>query len=284
VSFSDFRDVRTLARPSEGLPAFTKAKPDVDRDEDFLDPYEAAQLNTNGLWVITLHSIAQCVARCDLSASAKWGASMVGDKDTDDPGAMMKIERFVREAVDAIRAVRRTPDTALTAAMLIALVVGGNITIFSVVYAILTKPARGVHAERLVTLESRLRTGPSGPAHTYPEYHYYATSSKTLRSLAGERFAHFTISLPDASYARQGGLVSTHYFDTLGVRAARGRLFAEEDDRLVEGLVAVISYRFWQDQLGGSDSALGTSILIDGNGATIIGVAEADFRGAWLAE
>ena len=194
------------------------------------------------------------------------------------------LDRLRCDTRDALRGLRRTPGIACTAIMLIALVIGGNTTIFSMVHGILTKPARGVHASGLVTLGSSVNGRPD-PDHSYPEYLEYAASSTTVRSLLGHQFERFTLTLPTGSFAIRGGLVTNNYFETLGVELLRGRTFTDDETRLdAAGLVAVVSYRLWQEQFLGAENVIGQAVVLNGHPTTVIGVAPADFQGAWLTE
>jgi predicted permease len=190
--------------------------------------------------------------------------------------------RIAREARDAVRGLRRTPGIAAAAILLIALVIGGNTTIFSMIYAILSKPARGVTAAGLVTFETR-RGAAAGPTHSYPDYVDYTSGLSTVPSVLADQFERFTLGLSDGSYAFTGGLVSRNYFDTLGVRLVRGRSFTPQEEQLdASGLVAVVSYRIWQDQLHGTADVVGQPIVLNGHDATVVGVAPEDFLGPWL--
>jgi macrolide transport system ATP-binding/permease protein len=199
------------------------------------------------------------------------------------PGAWL--DHLAYDVRDAWRALLRTPGISATAVTLIAVVIGGNTTIFSMVHAVLTKPAPGIHAERLVTLASIIDGRLFGPEGSYPNYLDYAAQATTVRSLMAYQFDRFTLSTPDGSYAVLGLLASANYFDTLGLRLARGRAFtAAESQRDASGLVAVISHRFWQNQLQGAGDVIGRAIVLNGHAATIVGVAPARFHGATLAE
>jgi putative ABC transport system permease protein len=194
------------------------------------------------------------------------------------------LDRLRCDTRDALRGLRRAPGVASTAILLIGLVIGGNTTIFSMVHGILTKPARGVHASRLVTLGSSVNGQPD-PAHSYPEYLDYASSSTTVRSLLAHQFERFTLTLPTGSFAFRGGLVTNNYFETLGVQLLRGRTFTDDENRLdASGLVAVVSYRVWQEHFHGAEDVIGQAVALNGHPTTVIGVAPADFQGAWLTE
>ena len=108
------------------------------------------------------------------------------------------------------------------------------------------------------------------PADSYPNYVDVASQSRTLSSLLAFQFDRFTLTLHDGSYAIHGGQVSTNYFDTLGLRLAKGRSFTPEEARLdASGLVAVISYRLWQERFESAEDIVGRPMLLNGHPATI---------------
>ena len=225
------------------------------------------------------HEDAQRRARIDLG-----GVDQVTERvRASRSGAWL--DRLGCDARDAWRGLKRTPGTALTAVTLIALVIGGNTTIFSMVHGILTKPARGVQANGLVTLEPRTIGNLVQSAHSYPDYLDYVAQSRTLRLVLAAAFERFTVSVPDGTFAVRGSEVTTNYFDTLGVHLVRGRSFTDEENRLdTSGLVAVVSYRLWQEQLHGAETVIGQPVVLNGHPATVIGVAPPQFQGTWLAE
>ena len=239
-----FMDMSAKARQREGLPA--------------ADAKRQAVLELGGL--------EQVKERVRESHSGAW------------------FDRLRFDTRDALRGLRRTPGVACTAILLIGLVIGGNTTIFSMVYGILTKPARGVQASRLVTLGSSVNGQPD-PAHNYRDFVEYVSNAKTVRSLVGNQSERFTLTLPTGSFAFRGALVTNNYFETLGVPLVRGRAFSESESRLdASGLVAVVSYRVWQDQFHGTEDILGQSVMLNGHPATVIGVVSAGFQGTSLSE
>src|SRR5262249_35855158 len=159
---------------------------------------------------------------------------------------------------DAIRGLRRTPGVTVTAVGLIALVVGGNTTIYSMVHAVITKPAPGVLADRLVTLQLRIDGRSAGPAHSFADYAQYAAESRTLAPLEANQYQRFTLALDSGAFAVTGGLVSSNYFETLGVRMLRGRSFTP-DDQTSASLVAVIGANLWRARFQGDEEILGRS-------------------------
>jgi putative ABC transport system permease protein len=95
----------------------------------------------------------------------------------------------------------------------------------------------------------------------------------------------FTVTLDKASYGVLGTLVTTNYFETLGVHLATGRPFTEAEGRLdASGLVTVISHSFWQEAFQGADDIVGRKITLNGHPATIVGVAPERFHGPQIGE
>jgi hypothetical protein len=127
--------------------------------------------------------------------------------------------------------------------------------------------------------------GRVGPEDSYPNYLDYARQLQTVRSLLAYQFERFALETRDATYGVNGALVSTNYFDTLGLRLASGRPFTEGENRLdSSGLVAIVSHRFWVSRLGSAPDVIGQSIVLNGHPATVVGVAPPRFHGATLAE
>lgn len=193
------------------------------------------------------------------------------------------LDGAVCDARDAFRGLKRAPGVTLTATMLIALVVGGNTSIYSMVHAVLAKPAPGVAADRLVTLERLVDGRAVGAEQSYPDFLEYARAS-TFASVLAVEFQRFVLTLDDSAYALRGGAVSDRYFETLGVRLERGRTFTEREAAESSALVAVVSDRLWRTQFDAAENVVGREMLLNGHPATIVGVAPPQFHGAWLAE
>ncbi len=194
----------------------------------------------------------------------------------------MQLDAFSNDLRYGARILWKSPGLSVTAVLLIALVVGLNTTIYSIVHAFVTRPAPGVHSQHLVLLAT---PGVDfEPFFSYPEYLEFSAQSKTLQSLIGYGAEPMTLGTDQGSYGLFGGYVTSNYFEGLGVPLVRGRGFTDADDRFESsGLVAVISYRVWQEQFRGEETVLGSAISVNGHPATIIGVTEPLFQGAELA-
>ncbi len=172
---------------------------------------------------------------------------------------------------------------SVTAIALIALVIGGNTIIFSMVHGLLTKPAPAIPESNLVSLGWSVDRQPVHPTDSYANYLDVAAASQTVRPMLAFRFERFTLTHRDGSYAVSGSMVTPGYFDTLGVTLARGRMFSEDEAHASE-LTAVISYRIWVEHFQQRDDAIGERIVLNGLPATIVGIAPARFQGLWLGE
>ena len=193
------------------------------------------------------------------------------------------LEQLTSDVRTGVRILWRAPALSATAIGLIALVIGGNTTVFSMVHGVLAKPAPGVAAERLVTL-GWVSDGEEHPGCSYPDYVDTAAASRTVRPMLATAFDRLILTTADGSYAVQGAAVSTNYFDALAIRPALGRTFTERDNRSDAGLVTVLSDRAWREHFGGSADVVGRTTTINGRLATIVGVAPPSFRGVLFGE
>jgi macrolide transport system ATP-binding/permease protein len=198
--------------------------------------------------------------------------------------AWTSLEQLATDLQIGARVLWRAPALSASAVLLIALVIGGNTTIFSMVHSILAKPAPGVNADRLVTL-GWIADGEEHPGTSYVNYLGVATATTTLQPLLAADFHRFILTTGDGSFAIQGATVSNNYFETLGIRLPTGRTFTDEESRLgASGLVAVISDRLWRDRFAGSPDIVGRTMILNSHVATIVGVAPPRFRGVLFGE
>ena len=216
-------------------------------------------------------------------AVLKFGNVAIVTEDTRRVWTWTAVEQLLADLGSGVRILTRSPGVSVTAIALIALVIGGNTIIFSMVHGLLTKPAPAIPASNLVSLGWSVDRQPVHPTDSYANYLDVAAASETVRPMLAFRFERFTLTHRDGSYAVSGSMVTPGYFDTLGVNLARGRMFSEEEAHASE-LNAVISYRFWVEHFQQRDDAIGERIVLNGQPATIVGVAPARFQGLWLGE
>jgi putative ABC transport system permease protein len=195
-----------------------------------------------------------------------------------------RLEQLLQDLRFGFRILTRSPAISATAIVLIALVIGGNTTVFSIAHGILRKPTPGVHADDLTTVSWVTADGNVQSHNSYRAYLYFLEHSATVRPLAAVDFQRLTLAHDNGSFAVKATLVSPNYFDTLRAHLAKGRSFNADDARLDSSGVVVIAHHLWQNMFHGDDGVVGQAVSLNGVPATVVGVAEPHFRGAWLAE
>lgn len=174
----------------------------------------------------------------------------------------------------AFRAVRRNPGFALVAVLTLALGIGANTAIFSVVNAVLLKPLPFADADRLVTIGSGGPPGaPKGAgAMSYPDIQDVGKLSDAISGIAA--YSNDRLNFTGAGQPReiQVARASTDFFGVLGVQPIVGRGFTASE---TNAPVAVISHALWITDFNGDKSALGRPITLDGTTFTVIGVMPA---------
>lgn len=181
-----------------------------------------------------------------------------------------------RDVCYAVRTLRRSPGFAATAIISIALGVGANTVVFSVVNALVLKPLPISDPDRVVFVQ---RVGPF-VSHSFPAYRDMRDRNVTFEGLAGYRITMMEVEANDSATHEWGYLATGNYFDLLGVTPAVGRFFHQGED-VVPGAsaYAVLSYDYWRTRFGGSTSVIGTTIRINRLPYTVLGVAPPGFYG-----
>ena len=182
-----------------------------------------------------------------------------------------------------LRLLRRSPVFTLTAAVSLAIGIGANTTIFSVASAMLLRPLPGVEdAGRLVDV-GRTQNGRGFDNSSYPNYRDLRARTTTLAGIYAMRLEAQPMGLGGADGAERiyGTLVSGNYFSVLGTKPAAGRLLTDDDDRVGADTAAVmvISHELWQRRFGGDAAIVGSTLPINGNSFTVVGVAPPGFQG-----
>ncbi|HEX7090945.1 MAG TPA: ABC transporter permease [Longimicrobiales bacterium] len=180
----------------------------------------------------------------------------------------------------AARILARSPGFTLVAVLMLALGIGANTAIFSVVNAVLLRPpAHVAEPERVVTLWTSDYSGPTFGSSSYPDYEVFREQTEVLAGLAAYRIQPVNLIEPDETVRLAAERVSANYFDVLGVRPARGRLFCPEDAAGPQP-VAVISHALWQSRLGGDPGVVGRTVRLNAGLFTVVGVAPEGFLGS----
>lgn len=181
----------------------------------------------------------------------------------------------------AIRTLRNNPGFALVVVLTLALGIGANTAIFSVVYSALLRPLPYREPGRLFHFgESRIQNDNStnGAQASYPDYLDWKRSAKSVQSFAGYSGDAFTFSAngePKNTFAAE---VTPNFFSTLGVRPVLGRDFLENEMQSDGPHVVILPDAFWRTEFGSDPNIIGRVIHLDGKPATIVGVLPRDFE------
>jgi len=208
------------------------------------------------------------------SASAFWDALSLQPKRLEDD--------VLQDLRYGLRMLFAQPGFTAVAVLTLALGIGANTAIFSVVNALLLRPLGGVtEPDRLVQIGRKYPDKTYLSDSSYPDYLDYGAQNTVVSSLALLTPTAFHLSTGQEAERVEGEFVSGNYFEVLGVQAAHGRLIAAFDEPGSDAnRVAVISYRLWQRRFGGDPGAVGRTIQLDSHDFTVVGVASEAFDGS----
>lgn len=190
------------------------------------------------------------------------------------------MEDLARNVRHALRGLRKSPGFTVVAVATLALGIGVNATIFSLVSAVLFRPLPVDRPSELVNVYGRSTESPGHDGLSYLNYLDYRAQSETLTGLVAHTNFFANLSIGGSSELVVGEVVSDNFFEVLGVRPALGRAFLPEEFAGPDaGPVAVISHDFWQTRFGGAADVPGRSFRMNGVTYTVVGVAPAGFGG-----
>ncbi len=188
----------------------------------------------------------------------------------------------------AVRALVKSPVASLVAVLSLALGIGANTTIFTLVNAVILNPLPVQEPSRLVaayTLDERQSGGPFGShlATSYPNFEDYRDNNRAFSHLVAYQIARLAVIIDNEPEEVMAEAVSSGYFDMLGIRPTIGRFFAPEENRDPgSSPVTVLSHNFWQRRFGADPNVLGRTLTINAQPFEIIGVAPEGFTGTYL--
>jgi predicted permease len=184
----------------------------------------------------------------------------------------------------ALRGLRRNPLFAAVAILSLALGIGANTAIFTLLDQMLLRKLPVKAPDELVMLYqqgSHMGSNMGTRMHSYPLYQDLQSRAEPLAEVLCRRLVEASISIDNRTERIQAEMVSGNYFTMLGVKPALGRVFnSEEDDRLYQGHpVAVLGYDYWVNRFSRDPGVIGKKILVNNSPMTIVGVSAAGFAG-----
>jgi putative ABC transport system permease protein len=173
----------------------------------------------------------------------------------------------------ALRSLRKSPGFTLVSVLTLALGIGANTAVFSMIRGVLLRPLPYEHGERLVYLRQPAPLGGVANAQFSPlELADYRQRSRAMESLVEYHSMPFILLGQGEPRRVQTGVVSANFFEVLGVRPLRGRTFRPGEDQPTAAPVLVLSYGFWQNRLGGDPAIVGKTFEMNDRIHTVVGV------------
>jgi predicted permease len=176
----------------------------------------------------------------------------------------------------AVRMLAKSPGFTAVAILTLALAIGANTALFSVINGVLLNPLPYPCPEQLLTLHESKPNFNTGSI-SYPNFLDWQKDNHSLSAMAVSRSYSFSLTnLGDAEQI-QGQFVTSDFFPILGVKPVAGRSFLPSDDQIGAAPVALVSAGFWKRKLGGEPGVIGSSLTLDGKMFMIVGVIPAEF-------
>jgi len=173
----------------------------------------------------------------------------------------------------------RSPGFAAVAILSLAIGIGFNSALFSIVDALLLRPLPVAAPDRIVDIYTRGEDGDRYATSSYPDYLDFRSRNEVFSGVMGYSPSIAALKTGDRSRMALGEVVTGNYFQVLGVGAALGRTLLPDDDRPGAPRVAMLSHRAWQREYARDPGVLGRTLLIHGQSYTIVGVAPEAFTG-----
>ena len=179
----------------------------------------------------------------------------------------------------AIRILLKNPGFSFFVVLILALGIGANTAIFTLVNDALLKPLAYENPSKLVLLDVASHNGEDAEGClSYPHFAFFSQHNNAFQSIAGFAAETFTFSNGAEATQLRAARVSSNFFDLLGVRPVLGRSFIAAEDGPGGNPVVVLSNRFWRQRFGGDPRSIGQPITLDSKAYSIVGVLASSFQ------
>jgi len=215
------------------------------------------------------------------AARREFGSVTLTEEDSRTVWRWPRVENMIEDVRYGLRVLRKSPAFTAVAVLTLALGIGANTAIFSVVNAVLFQPLPFRDPGRLMVVWH------TPPQKSFPgvtkfvvspaNYLDWRDQNHVFEQMSAVGFGKFNLTGMGQPESVEGRAVSADFFSLLGVQPVLGRGFLEEEDQPGHGNVAVISHEFWQTHFAGSRDVLGKQIKLDDKSYEVVGVAPAKF-------
>lgn len=224
-------------------------------------------------------------ADAERAARRRFGSVLQLKEEGHDVRSARLVENVTRDARHMARGLRKSPVFTITVVLTLAVGIGGNTAIFSVVDQLLLRPLPYPQGEQLVTVfetfafdTNTVLAGSTQNRVSPANWLDWQRDNRTLQSLAAWRRTSLTLTGVGDPVRLNALLVSAEFFPLLGVPPLLGRVPSEADDRPNAPGVAVLSYQLWQQRFGGDGAIVGRVVQVSDRPIEIIGVMPESFR------
>jgi predicted permease len=248
-----------------------------------------------------LHEEARHKARALREKQRRWKFQISNLKfqirKTADANPALRLEASMSNVIQdfryALRMLRKSAGFSIVAILTLAIGIGASTAIFSLLDQILLRRLPVQKPEQLVVLRSPGDVsgsrwgdgGPEGQTFSYPMFKALREKNEALSGLLARYITSVSVSYQGDTELAECELISGNYFEVLGVRPALGRVFSMNDEQAPgANPVVVLSYGYWQRHFGGNPQVLNQSVPINGTPMTVVGVAQAGFKGVQAGE
>ena len=184
--------------------------------------------------------------------------------------------KLLQDVRYGLRILRQSPGFAAIAVLTLALGIGANTALFSVVNGVLLNPLPYPHSEQLASVYGEAPGATQGYV-TYLNFLDWQRESKSFSSMAMYRHEDYNLTGGSQALRVSGYMISADFFSTLGVKPVLGRSFRTDDDQLGAAPVVILGGGFWQRQFGSSPGIVGKSLVLNGASYTVVGVTPPNF-------
>ncbi len=237
------------------------------------------------------------LAPADAAAASRraFGNAALAREDAREVWVGPALEGLWQDVRGAARSLRQRPAFTVAAVATLAVALGANIAIFSLVDRVVLRPLDVPNVEQLVTVEGVFESRGVTTRRRSMNW-YYATRVRDMTTLSDAAIAsvgrdraaqRMTVTVPGRAETidgLRGTFVTANYFRTLGLRVGAGRDFANRDDAPEAPPVVILGHGFWQRHFGGDPGMVGRAIHVNGTTALVVGIAPRAFAGTDLTE
>jgi hypothetical protein len=193
--------------------------------------------------------------------------------------AFSNFETFWQDAYRGARMLRRNPGFAAAATLTLALGIGANTAIFSVVNSVLLKPLPFKDPKRLaIVWETSLKNRATISPISSADFIDWKDQTRVFEQLAAWRFLYFNLSGRDQPERVQGLTVSASFLPLLGAQVQAGRMFFRKEEQVGHDKVAVLSDALWRRRFAADPNLVGQKINLEGEPYTVVGILASNFR------